>query len=149
MNKDVFYGKYAAIKENRVKLDSCPRHHFDVSQVDFSKLLIGEKFTCTLCGGTMNATEASQYARGYEAAGGNPDEIIANFRGDDKTPVMCPQCKGVCGVETSVNVAESSDPQDVVLLPDWHDCDLCDAFGELPRADALAYLDEQRDGPKE
>ncbi|OHD25434.1 MAG: hypothetical protein A2Y38_12800 [Spirochaetes bacterium GWB1_59_5] len=71
--------------------------------------------------------EAGVYARGFEAAGGNPDEIITNFRGDDVTPVTCPKCKGVCGIETTPN--------------DWHDCDLCEASGTLPRAEALAYID--------
>lgn len=32
--------------------------------------------------------------------------------------VVCPVCKGVCGVETGPN--------------DWHDCDNCDATGKVP-----------------
>lgn len=34
------------------------------------------------------------------------------------TSVVCPVCKGVCGVETGLN--------------DWHDCDNCDATGKVP-----------------
>lgn len=31
--------------------------------------------------------------------------------------VVCPNCKGVCGIETAPG--------------DWHDCDRCDATGRL------------------
>lgn len=33
--------------------------------------------------------------------------------------VVCPNCKGVCGIETAPN--------------DWHDCELCDATGRLAK----------------
>lgn len=43
------------------------------------------------------------------------------------TPVECPQCLGLCGIETTPN--------------DWHDCDFCDCVGTVERAKALSYID--------
>lgn len=122
MSKELF----EQIKANRAKLDACPRHAFG----ELPPLAFGVKLTCQRCGGTLGAIEAAQYARGFEAAGGNPDEIIADFRGDDATPVTCPKCLGVCGIETSPN--------------DWHDCDFCDCAGSVDRAKALSYIDESK-----
>lgn len=121
---------FEQIKANRAKLDACPRHAFG----ELPPLAFGVKLTCQRCGGALGAIEAAQYARGFESAGGNPDEIITNFRGDDTTPVTCPVCDGVCGV----NVAEAGETED------WHDCDFCDCVGTVERAKALSYIDNKQ-----
>ena len=68
----------AKIKANSLKLEQCKKHSFD-----FPKglaLQFGEKLTCSNCGGTMDAVQAFRYCEGFEAAGGNPNEIIDGFR---------------------------------------------------------------------
>jgi len=68
--------RYEAIKANRKKLDECKQHAFaDVSPPFY----LGQCFVCDNCGGHMQAVEACQYARGFHAAGGNPNLIIPNF----------------------------------------------------------------------
>uniref|UniRef100_A0AAU6VZW7 Chaperone protein DnaJ n=1 Tax=Pseudomonas phage Pavpe01 TaxID=3138545 RepID=A0AAU6VZW7_9VIRU len=118
----------AAIKENRRKLDACPRHFLDIGPPPYR---IGQKVECKRCNGTMSLTDAAQYARGYLAAGRHPDEVIPGFFGPDYNheaeKVTCPKCRGVNGVETSPG--------------DWHDCDFCDATGVVNRAEAFVWLD--------
>ena len=65
------------IRENRLKLDSCTRH-------DFGKV-VGDRAcgssprhnmrTCRRCEGQMEDRDVIIYAKGYKAAGGNPDDI--------------------------------------------------------------------------
>ena len=65
------------VKENRLKLDSCARH-------DFGKV-VGDRSggaspranmrTCRRCEGRMEDHDIVIYAKGYKAAGGNPDDI--------------------------------------------------------------------------
>lgn len=64
------------IRINRKTLDQCKQHKFD----EFPELYIGVRFKCANCGGQILATEAYQYALGFEAAGGNPNEVMAGFR---------------------------------------------------------------------
>lgn len=64
------------IKANRLKLDECKKHEF----AEIPELFIGVKLTCKKCGGKMDALQACQYALGFEAAGGDPNQIIAGFR---------------------------------------------------------------------
>lgn len=63
-------------KDNNAKLDGCVKHHFDVKP----PYKLGQKFTCFNCGGEMDALQAFRYCQGFEAAGGNPNEVIANFK---------------------------------------------------------------------
>lgn len=118
----------AEIKANQERLNKCSRHRFD--KLPNPPFRFRQKFKCQCCGGEMDALQAFAYALGYEAHGGDPNDIIANFRAEDDDKVSCPSCKGVRGVE----VPEGSD--------DWHDCDTCDATGEMKRADALAFIDK-------
>lgn len=67
----------AQIKENRRKLDRCNKHVFGT--------IIGDRSggcspranlrTCALCGGQMEDRDIVLYAKGFKAAGGNPDEV--------------------------------------------------------------------------
>jgi hydrogenase maturation factor HypF (carbamoyltransferase family) len=68
--------RYEAIKANRRKLDECKQHAFIDASPPYHMY---HAFHCTNCGGHMQAIEAAQYARGFKAAGGNPNLIIPNF----------------------------------------------------------------------
>ncbi|UAG58633.1 hypothetical protein Guyu_038 [Pseudomonas phage Guyu] len=68
---------FEEIKANRAKLEACPKHHFNIGDPPYK---FGAKFTCTNCGGTMDAVQAFRYCQGYEAAGGDPNEVIEGFR---------------------------------------------------------------------
>jgi hypothetical protein len=65
------------VKANRKLLDDCRKHSFIWPSVP---LMFKLKLECSNCGGRMDALEAAQYTRGFEAAGGNPNEIIEGFR---------------------------------------------------------------------
>ncbi|MDE0921493.1 hypothetical protein [Aurantimonas coralicida] len=65
------------VKANRRRRDGCKRHRFDQQQ----QRRFGERATCINCGSQMRLTDVAQYIAGYEAAGGNADEIWPNWRG--------------------------------------------------------------------
>lgn len=67
----------ATIRANQARLDNCPKHHFNITQPPYA---FRTKFTCTNCGGNLDALQAFAYAKGYEAAGCDPNEIIPGFR---------------------------------------------------------------------
>ncbi len=64
------------VKANRKALDECKQHAFG----EIPALFLGVKLHCCNCGGHMMAIEACQYTRGFEAAGGDPNQIITGFR---------------------------------------------------------------------
>lgn len=66
------------IKENQARLDACSKHHFPSWPTDISTHL-HLKVDCSKCGGTIDALRAASYARGYAAAGGDPNEIIPGW----------------------------------------------------------------------
>lgn len=68
----------AAIKRNRERLEACKKHSF--AYPEDRPLQFGEKLTCTKCGGVMDAVQAFRYCEGFEAAGGDPNEVIKGFR---------------------------------------------------------------------
>lgn len=122
----------AQIKENRRKLDGCARHLFIIGPPPYA---IGMRGKCSNCDGEMSLTDVSQYARGYQAAGLNPDIVVPGWFGNDydfeTDRCTCPHCKGANGIELSPG--------------DWFDCDFCDAQGTVTRAEALVYLDQKND----
>lgn len=63
------------IKANQKRLDECKRHHFPTTP----PLTLNVKFTCANCGGVINALNAYAYARGYAAAGGDPNDIFPGW----------------------------------------------------------------------
>lgn len=67
---------WALAKANRVRLDECPKHFFDLGEPPFA---LGSKCRCVNCGGIMDLTAINQYARGYKAAGGNPNDVVRDF----------------------------------------------------------------------
>lgn len=62
-------------QENQERLNGCIRHRFVVTL----PLRFGEKFTCAKCGGRMDGPRLYAYIQGYQAAGGNPGDIVENW----------------------------------------------------------------------
>lgn len=67
------------VKANRAKLEGCARHRFEAKPVK-----IGEKQTCMACGGEMTLVAVGDYIRGYEAKGGDADDVWPGYR--DRKP---------------------------------------------------------------
>lgn len=65
------------IRENQNKLDNCKRHKFIIEP----PFKLGQKFTCHNCGGTTDGPKMYAYIQGYEAAGGNANDICEEYRG--------------------------------------------------------------------
>lgn len=65
------------IRENLDKLDNCPRHKFSGERMP-----PGNKHTCLNCGGEMNGGDVLYYIAGYEAAGGDCNDIYPGWRGN-------------------------------------------------------------------
>lgn len=83
------------IQANRITLDNCPQHKFEV-------LNYGEKNTCIVCNGKLSVTEIGQYVQGFAAAGGNPCDILNDWFGTYMPTdlvlqryVTCPDCNSV------------------------------------------------------
>jgi len=77
MNKFTDAERYQLALTNRDKLDNCKKHRFNSEGIS---LYVGVQLACTNCGGHMDAVQAFRYCQGYEAAGGNPNDIIDGFR---------------------------------------------------------------------
>lgn len=77
MDKQEAHELLEQIKANRVRLNNCPKHRFEIGEPPYR---FGEKFTCCNCGGKMDAVYALEYVNGYAAAGGDPNDIIPGFR---------------------------------------------------------------------
>ncbi|EGR3070227.1 hypothetical protein DMW20_11740 [Vibrio parahaemolyticus] len=65
------------IRQNTKKLNSCDVHKFHGEKLPF-----GNKYTCLKCGGEMKGHEVLWYITGYEAAGGDANDIYQGWHGD-------------------------------------------------------------------
>lgn len=74
MNKQDAMVLLKQVQENQAKLNSCPGHKFGDVLGDKTKL-VSHTFTCQVCGGTMRAASIYIYAKGYKAAGKDPDDV--------------------------------------------------------------------------
>lgn len=83
-NKEKMIELWKQAQDNRAKLDSCKRHKFIYNGAKF-----GSKLHCEICGGNMDAVQAFRYCQGYEAAGGNPNLIIKDFREEVFSSFTC------------------------------------------------------------
>jgi hypothetical protein len=63
--------------ERRRRLDECPRHHFPHQAGGY---VLGAKVRCDRCGGDLRLSDIGLYLRGYVAAGGNPDDVMPDWR---------------------------------------------------------------------
>lgn len=77
INKRIAEGAWKAAMENQAKLRSCDRHHFETP----NPVVMGMRCTCTKCGGYMRLSDIATYLKGYQAAGGNPDEVVLGWPG--------------------------------------------------------------------
>lgn len=70
---------FAEVQQNQKTLESCKQHNFsDIPEP--RKLHLLASFKCANCGGKMRKIDAFNYTLGFEAAGGDPNKIIRNFR---------------------------------------------------------------------
>ena len=65
----------AEVKANLSRRNGCSRHHFEARD----KYRLGDRLTCANCGTAMRLSEIGLYARGFMAAGGNPDDVLAGI----------------------------------------------------------------------
>jgi hypothetical protein len=75
--------KFEAIKLNNDRLNACPRHLFDteVPGIDGGVgAMFGRKMICRKCGGQMDLVALNFYVRGYEAHGGNGNDILPGWK---------------------------------------------------------------------
>lgn len=67
------------IVTNRRRLNGCDAHHFDGTAIDWERGLLPARFVCLKCGGWLPDLAAVEYARGFAAAGGNPELVLPGF----------------------------------------------------------------------
>jgi len=72
-------GIWAEVKANQAKRKQCKRHRILPEDWAF-----GRRITCRECGAWMQATDLIYYIEGYEAAGGNADDIWPGYRQEQK-----------------------------------------------------------------
>ena len=63
------------VKDNMARLRGCKRHLFE-----HSPYRMGQRISCDNCGGLMRGPEIARYIFGYEAAGGDADDIWPDYR---------------------------------------------------------------------
>jgi hypothetical protein len=67
---------FAEVKANAAKLTACKQHHVDLGEPPYK---FGMTCICTNCGGTMKAVDLFRYVQGFEAAGGNPNDVVPGY----------------------------------------------------------------------
>lgn len=80
----------AKIRDNQDKLFGCKAHAFGDIAPPYE---FGAVWKCQNCGGDMKALDAFRYIQGYEAAGGNPNDVLNGWKVDWK-PVNEDQAEG-------------------------------------------------------
>lgn len=79
---------WAEISANNDKLNACPRHFFELPDEAIAEgmgALFGKKLTCLRCHGSLRLTDINQYIRGFEAAGGNPNDVLPGWNGEGQS----------------------------------------------------------------
>ena len=67
------------IKENTKRLESCERHKFNDERIPPRN-----KHKCLNCGGVLDGREVMAYIAGYEAGGGDCNDIYPGWRGNQE-----------------------------------------------------------------
>lgn len=83
MNNEEARSLMRDIRENAEKIRKCQQHVFgDVLGAPSEGVAaFNARRTCMDCGGTMKDSDIVHYARGYKAAGGDPDDIAMFYDG--------------------------------------------------------------------
>lgn len=68
----------SAIAENRQRLNGCLLHYFDTTGM-FDAKEPPALLRCVMCQGILPLEIAAEYARGFAAAGGNPELVVPGF----------------------------------------------------------------------
>lgn len=114
--------KFQQMRLNRIRLDACPAHCFEVEGVE---VVAGEKVRCRNCKGEMSLVQANEYVRGFEAAGGDPFQVWATWNEPGAPAITrCPCCVGFRDELKKVH------------------CVLCDRDGFVTVEVARSYLKE-------
>lgn len=61
------------VKANSTRLQECKLHHFT------GRPATGIKWRCTRCDGEMSGSDVLWYIRGYEAHGGQADDVVPGW----------------------------------------------------------------------
>lgn len=69
---------WAQVKENALALERCKAHKFEGFAENWWRMP-NMRLRCVNCGGEMCANDALHYVRGYQAAGGNGDDVIKGW----------------------------------------------------------------------
>lgn len=93
-SKGIDFGSLLAkVKDNRDRLDACPRHLFPAMVPGIEggvAAMFGRKIECTRCKGQMDLVALNFYIRGYEASGRSGNDILPGWReaptNEDGTP---------------------------------------------------------------
>lgn len=72
--------QHRAEERRRDRLAGCPLHVFAMAGIERVAGKIPPRLTCVMCDEWMPTLEACAYARGYEAAGGDPNTVIEGLR---------------------------------------------------------------------
>lgn len=83
MNREEASEMFAAVRDNRDKLDACKRHRFpaEVPGIEGGVVgMFGQRIKCLNCHGSMDLIALNYYVRGFEAAGGNPNDVLPGWR---------------------------------------------------------------------
>lgn len=74
LSRESILKRWEKAKANKRRLDACARHRF-FSRSPSEGSPFGKSFVCLNCGGAMNFLSIGEYIEGYQAAGGNPNDI--------------------------------------------------------------------------
>lgn len=64
------------VKENSHRLEGCKRHRFEGGALE----KLGQRYRCLDCKGQMGLTDIGSYISGYEAGGGDCNDVWPGYR---------------------------------------------------------------------
>lgn len=70
---------HRAEEARRERLANCPMHVFNMTGIELAAGKIPPRLTCVMCTEWLTTLEAAAYARGFKAAGGDPNTVIEGF----------------------------------------------------------------------
>lgn len=69
---------WAEVTVNRLALEGCSQHQFASGPVQ-----IGQRVQCLKCGGQLRLSDLGQYIQGWQARGGDPNDIFPGWMKGD------------------------------------------------------------------